>query len=185
MVFIFLPSAWAEHKYTIAFILDYTFDKANYYATIYPPQGGWPNSGCMHMWQVPANLVVLTTSNAQISVNIEDKDNIGGCRDDPKYNTWRFTISQYQPAGLPKKDVASGSVQFYHAPHLGKWETTIFARNFDGTPPYAPIADRAECYDKTGAHIVSCLNKPVKGKDSAELIMIYLRYPVYEHYDIP
>ncbi|WP_233233323.1 hypothetical protein [Bordetella sp. LUAb4] len=176
---IFQAPASASHNYTFHFLVDNRYiDLSKYYVKIFPPQGYAPNSSCMQIWQTPSTEVTLDALKTELTVTIEDK-NSGSCLGSPKYNTWNYQIlpTPLNPLNDPIK--ALGSIQFYHVEVGGDWYTAIMARNNDGIPRNKPSVGFATCYDKSAQ--TNCLNRATKGKDAANEVFIYFRWPVNEN----
>jgi len=175
-------SAWASHDYKIN-ITTSGFDLSQFYVKILPPEGYAPNSSCMETWQVPSREVRLNTSTPTQTVTIKDKDS-ATCSGNAKYNTWKYEIWRYPFTSYPyERQVGQGSFQFVHQKVYGDWTTMIIPRNLDGIPRGSPAVGMAVCYSNKNVGN-NCLLRDVKGKDSADTIKIYFRWPVNENYSL-
>jgi len=173
----------ASHDYTLHILADSRyFDTSKYYVTIYPPAGYAPNSSCMQTWYTPTNEVRLDSSTTGLTLYIKDKDS-SSCGGEPKYNTWNYRIMSIDE-DHPRWDqeVGKGSIQFYHFKSGGDWFTSIVPRNADGIPWNNPSIGFATCYNKKVQ--TNCLNRYTKGKDAADEIYIYFRWPINENYNL-
>ncbi|WP_233233318.1 hypothetical protein [Bordetella sp. LUAb4] len=170
--------AWASHGYTLHILADSRYiDTSKYYVKISPPAGSPPNSKCMQTWYTPTTEVTLDATTTSLTLYIEDK-NSTPCGGDPKYNTWNYTIkSRNDHSSDYDQQVAKGSIQFYHA-YYDDWSTAIITRNLDGIPPNRSAIGFATCYNNKVQ--TSCLNRYATGKDAANEIYMYFRWPVIE-----
>ncbi|WP_233233327.1 hypothetical protein [Bordetella sp. LUAb4] len=184
ILFSISPSpAWASHQYGLHILTDSRyFDTSKYYVKIFPPAGYPPNSDCMHTWHVPPNEVRLNATFTELTLYIEDKDSTT-CGGEPKYNTWDYQIWKYQTINGAEQRVGLGSFQFYHYRIDGEWYTSIIPRNLDGMPMHRPSVGIVTCHSNKLVK-TNCRNKPTQGKDAADNIYIYFRWPVNEDFNL-
>ncbi|WP_233233325.1 hypothetical protein [Bordetella sp. LUAb4] len=177
-------AAWADREYVIYFAVDKIPN--DWTVTVNTPLGYAPNSECMSVWQVPAQLEIIGINHDKgvaqptqrlryFVVKIKDKDDLG-CWLKPKYNTWTFEIKPpFDDRDRDKKKV-TGQVQFHHSHNhdLDMWMTAIYAKNTDDKHNFNYVGS-AICDSGIG-YWQDCLNRRVYGSNAANTIYIYFQY---------
>ncbi len=167
IIFPFTSNVMAEASYKIYFLNP----DAHYSVTIKRPLGNAPNSECMHEWAQPASDTTLKPDGGSFDITITDKDAIGPCKGEAKYNTWAITATPIDGYKDTLR-VKTGTLQFYHSEQRQsnggyKW-TTNMKTSGDAIVAEASCADG----DKSNSKEMNCLNTYAVQQSGANKIYI-------------